>query len=304
MSENIEGHILNTIQTVAKAVPDTANAIAKINEIKRTTGISKRQSKRMMLECKTYAEIAENFKKLCEGNPGYYYVQRIGNIEMSNLRDILTLAQREFNKEDTIPDVELDKEWLLKFLDTAGQTSEIEKQKILSKVLVGQLKIPDCVSYRTLRILKDLSKKEIDVFKKVLSCSFKYGNAYILIPKGFNSNYLQFADIMQLNECELMDSSAKTLNFTDYTSLTTISDRYLLNIKNTTNHSISLDCYYFTNSGIELALLMEINEAPFENIKELALKCKKEQTTLEMFELIEKQGSILHYKNSNLLDIN
>ncbi len=301
--DNTSELIINTIKTVADAVPNTINGIAKIKEIQRTTGISARQSKRLLRESETNEQLALAFQKFCDANPGYYYKQTIGNIEMSNLGKILEYAKMEFQADETIPNENLDEEWLLKFLNTAGQVSEEEKQRILGKVLAGQLKKPDSISYRTLTILQTLTKKELLLFKKALSCAFYLPNIFALLLKKGNEAMLSVNDIMYLDECNLIDgSTSKVFSVTNGSYLFSCNNKYLLIVKQQSCNTIESGCYFFTNAALELLPFIKIEEAPLEEIKTFVSQCKNNGPAYSLHEVVSINGNNVQYFTKDLLD--
>lgn len=304
MNNSIVEPVVSTIKTCANAISETTNAIAKIDEIKRTTGISKRQSNRLILEAKTNERLAQSFAKMCEDYPGLYYEVQIGNMKVTNIGQILSLAEKEFNQDETIPKIEIDNEWMFKFLDMAGEVSDLEKQTILAKVLAGQMKKPDSISYRTLRILKDLSQKDVKVFRKAISCSFHYRNLLMLIPRNNGANnYISVAEIMLLNECGLMDSSStKSYNINKEIKLTSCSNQFLLIISSKNETKVSIDCHYFTDSALELLPFMTVEEANLDIMKEYATICCGSNKNVSLHNLIEKTEEVYHYAKVSLLD--
>ena len=294
--------ILKTVQSVAESVSDTTNGIAKIKEIQRTTGITKRQSHKMLRESHTNQKIALDFQQFCEANPGFYFKQRIGNIEMSNLGKILEFAITEFQERDNIPNVQLDNEWLLKFLDTAGQVSDEEKQKIMAKVLAGQLKKPDSISYRTLSILKVLTKKELQIFKKAVSYCFYKPNKYaLLLRNGFDS-LLTVDEIMYLDECNLLDNStvsALSVHPSDW--MLTCKREYILMTNVPNGGQANIDCFYFTNAALELIPFITTEEVPIIQLKDFILKIANPNISFELHKTLYEENGNLHYNIENLL---
>ncbi|MDE6105243.1 MAG: DUF2806 domain-containing protein [Clostridia bacterium] len=299
--ENLPGLIVSTIQTAVEAVPNTVNGIAKIKEIQRSTGITKRQSKNLLRESETNEEIVLAFQKFCEANPGYYYKQVIGNIEMSNLGKILEYAKSEFKQDENIPDTKLDNEWLLKFLDTAGQVSDEEKQRILAKVLAGQLKKPDSISYRTLSILKTLTTKELVLFKKAVSCCFYMPNAFALLLKNRNHAMLSVAEIMYLDECNLLDGTEKTLIVNGKLNLLSCNNKYVLNMSPENENKEDVDCYYLSNAAFELLPLVNAEEVQIDDMKGFILKCKVSNISFSLHKTLFEGADGLHYSDENLL---
>lgn len=294
--------ILKTTQSVAESVSGTTSGIAKIKEIQRTTGISKRQSRKMVRESQTYHEIALAFQQLCEENHGFYFKQQIGNIEMSNLGKILEFAITEFQENENIPNDKLDNEWLLKFLDTAGQVSDEEKQKIMAKVLAGQLKKPDSISYRTLSILKVLTKKELQIFKKAVSYCFYKPNEYaLLLRNGFDS-LLTVDEIMYLDECNLLDNStvsALSVHPSDW--MLTCKREYILIANVLNGDQANIDCFYFTNAALELIPLITTENVPINQLKDFILKIASPNISFELHKTTYEENEKLHYNNENLL---
>lgn len=301
MEQNNAQLIIDTFKTVAESVGQTTKAIATIKEIKRTTGINKRQSNKIKLEANTDLEIAEMFKHWCESNPGYFYMSKIGNMHISNIGKILELAQKGFDDKDEIPKQALDKEWLLKFLDVSGQTSDEEKQKILAKVLCGQLKKPDSVSYRTLDLLKNLSKKDIELFKKVISYSLSFNNI-VFIPRNERSNYIQCDEIFYLAECGLMDDSNLKMFTTNIVSakFLTSNRNYVCVINKGKLEKIDIDCYFFTNCAVELINLLQVQECEIEHIKQCLLP-NKNKYNISMFKTTGFEPNIINIINLDLM---
>lgn len=299
--ENLPNLVLSTIQTAVGAVPNTVNGIAKIKEIQRSTGITKRQSKSLLRESETNEQIALAFQKFCEANPGYYYKQAIGNIEMSNLGKILEFAKSEFKQNETIPDTKLNNEWLLKFLDTAGEVSDEEKQRILAKVLAGQLKKPESISYRTLSILKTLTKTELSLFKKAVSCCFYMPSAYALLLKNGNEAMLSVGEIMYLDECNLIDgTTSKTLIAKYELGLLSCKCKYVLQI-HPENENANVNCYYLTNAALELLPYIKTDEIDISEMKEFIMKCKNQNFTFSLHKTLFEENDRVHFSNENLL---
>lgn len=296
MNENIPELVLSTIKTIADSTAQTTNGIAKIKEIQRTTGITKKQKKKLERELEFNLQASNEFKNWCDQNPGYLYEAHIGNIKLTNLNTIFNYAKLEFDKTESVPQQELEQEWLLKFLDVSGETSDIEKQQILAKVFAGQLKKPSCISYRTLNILKHISKEEIEIFKKALSCSF-YNNNMLFIARGKEClDYFKFGEIMRLEECGLMESSGMKL-FQGHGDIRLVSStkKYLVRIISEQQEKIKLSCYYFTSAGRELYDILNINEAPQQIIIDYAKLWNSDKNKVSVHKYMYEENGASHY---------
>ena len=296
MSQNIGELILTTTQGISDAVSQTTNGIAKIKEIIRTTGISKRQSSKIILESETNMQVAENFTQLCLKNPGILYIQTVGNMYCSNIFQVLKYAQNEFEKTEEVPDVELNNEWLFKFLDISGQCFDEEKQHILG--YIGD-KVKKYVSYRTLRILKDLTISDISLFKRALYCSLCTRNT-LFIPR--NQNVITYSEILHLSECELMSSNGFT-NFApkcSSTHLLSCNNQFIVFMKSKKDCDITAPCYNFTESAIELSKFIKYDNIDVEIMK-ATLKDYTKNYEIALHSITNIDDNIINYEDINLM---
>ena len=291
-----------TIKSIAEGFSQTTTAIAKINEIARTNGISKRKSKRLLLESETNLKIAEEVKKWCENNPGFYYEMKVGNLKINNMKQILELTKQEFKEGEVIPKSE-NYDWMLKFLDVAGETSDEEKQRLLSKVLAGEMRKPNTISYRSLRILKDMSRKDLVLFRKAISCCFNYNDIMTFIPKsGISIKYLSVAEIMYLNECGLLDNGDKNFQFTGQIKLITSSKKYMVMLNpKIENTKCDLTCIYLTESAMELFRLMNVEEVEENVIKNYLLDSKCSSFDISLHPWVHKENGSDYYSREDIL---
>lgn len=294
--------VINTIGKVAETIGETTTAIAKLKEIKRTTGISNRQRKKLLNESTTNLELANNFLKLCQKNPGILFTQKIGNFYMSNISATLDYANNKINPDELVPNTTLDDEWIVKFLDIAGQTTNQEKQKILADVLIGKIKKPDTISYRTLRILGDLTKKEIELFYKALSVAFYSENNYAFIPRDINNNFekISLSEILILDECNLIDSSPSIgLNIKKEINVISCDKSHVLIIN--PKKPIKLNCNYFSESALELIPFISFNTNFSNSIIESAKKFNCDDVDISLFKITKIENDSIYYDKTNLI---
>ncbi len=305
MNELNTNTIIEAVGNIANSVGQTANAIATIKGIKRTTGISKKQANRLKLEAETNIAIANEFKKWCDDNPGFLYVSKVGNMMLTNVTRVLDYAQDEFTKDENIPKQQLDPEWLTKFLDIAGQTANEEKQKILAKVLCGQLKKPNSISYRALGILKDMSEADILLFRKAISVSFHDNTGLMLLPRESNKRlHVSIGEIMKLGECGLLDNSDfRNLNVSNGNiDLLSSDNNYLIRISSKTmDAGFELNAYFFTSSASELYNFLKVPEADVELLKDYARVYQTDKLETSLFKFSYKKDNLLYFTTENLL---
>lgn len=90
--------------------------------------------------------------------------------------------------------------WISRFIDSAKYVTESEIKDLWAKVLAGEILQPNTVSLRTLDVLKNMSKKDAELFMKVMP--FIINNSYILKNTELLAKYgISYDDILKLDEC-------------------------------------------------------------------------------------------------------
>lgn len=90
------------------------------------------------------------------------------NIKQKNLK----AAVDEAELDKIIAPHEPEKDWFLKWMDAAQGISKENLQKILGKILSNEIRRPESFSIRTLEIVKNLSKNELELFQKFCDISY------------------------------------------------------------------------------------------------------------------------------------
>lgn len=89
--------------------------------------------------------------------------------EGENLHTTLALAMEELARTpgDKVSDKAVDKDWFSRWRAEARLVTSDELRRMWARILVEEVKEPEAVSLRTFDILKNLTKKDIELFKKV-----------------------------------------------------------------------------------------------------------------------------------------
>jgi len=69
---------------------------------------------------------------------------------------------------------EPEKDWLQKWVDVSQTISKEEVQNMLARILSGEVKNPNTFSLRTLDVIKNLSKNELEIFQVFCDISFNF----------------------------------------------------------------------------------------------------------------------------------
>lgn len=111
-------------------------------------------------------DIPENNENLLKSAGQRFLVEQ--QIKQENFKSIVDDAHLE---EIENPQ-ELDKDWFLKWMEISQYVSKENIQKILAKIISGEVKKTGTFSLRTLEIIKNLSKEELDIFQRLCDISY------------------------------------------------------------------------------------------------------------------------------------
>ena len=205
-----------------------------------------------------------------------------------------------------------DFDWFFRFYEAASTVSDAAMQKLWAKILAGEVSEPSAFSFKTIDILKDISKKDAELFIKVCSCSFALGNTMYLPREDeyHNANDVLYEDIMKLNELGLMfnDGTIRTEFEVDTIPKCILINNELfmmISSKHEENIKFSINQYPFTEAGREIASLISQRPSDDTFIEYAELLSKKNDNCIfSIYRMIERDGDDFTYINKNLLDIN
>jgi len=171
------------------------------------------------------------------------------------------LVYQELTKQENIEEI-ADK--AIKYLDK--EVSD-KPQEIWAKILANEVSKPNTISFRTLEVVSNLSKKEAELFQ--IACSLASNKDTIWKYKGknaFNEYGLKYGNLMILKDAGLIHHGdqltitlprIKQLNTFLFTHLIG-NDIYLMqNLKNPTLEVAKFNQIAFTKAGKELCSLID-----------------------------------------------
>lgn len=158
----------------------------------------------------------------------YRAQQRFLHDEIDNQNNIdnIIIEASKFIPEN-VSDIPVDKDWRRRFFTRAKEISIDDAQKIWSQILVKEISEPGSISYKTIDILYNLTKKEAVVFNKycknliyVKYCDsntdFIKQGSYISFPKfnfknikDINDLYITADDEILLSDLSLISESSR-----------------------------------------------------------------------------------------------
>lgn len=129
--------------------------------------------------------------------------------KQKNIEDIIIGAYFNIETNSEVSEEELQGEWINRFFNIAGEISSDDLKLIWSKILSEEIRNPGNCSIRTLETLRNISRKEAEIFKKISNYIFKSGNIYYLPNEDSLLKDVNITDneILQLDEAGLINSS-------------------------------------------------------------------------------------------------
>lgn len=144
--------------------------------------------------------------------------QRLLNKELKkqlNIENIIALTEENLSGEEAITDEDVNEDWVNRFFNIASEISDKDIQKIWAKILSEEIKKPNSYSFRTLDVLRNLSKQEATIFLKVAKLKIKTEDYFFILSEGnldfFKSFNLKFKDISLLEEIGLLEAGRFTV---------------------------------------------------------------------------------------------
>ncbi len=175
--------------------------------------------------------------------------------KQKNIEDIIAGAYENLETEQNVSEEPLQEEWINRFFNVVGEVSSDELKTIWSRILSEEIKEPGKCSIRTLESLRNISKNEAEIFKKVSNYIIQYQNVCYLpneeeLLEIANINY---GEILKLDEAQLINSSSQvnallTFNENNKENYLIYNDIIIFCEKNE-NIKIELSAYPLTEVG-------------------------------------------------------
>ena len=180
----------------------------------------------------------------------------------SNIVSVVRVAAAELGGKE-VPNHEPDPDWTARFFDCVQDVSSEDMQKIWAKILSGEVETPGRTSLRTLDTLRNMTKKDADMFRDV--CNFIIDD-FVFYDEKYARSYdtLRYDNLLHLQDCGLINAGplAKNLHWDDRTYREGFVFRYqdiLLKSINEkkTEKDTTIQSVMLTTAGRELSRIAE-----------------------------------------------
>lgn len=175
--------------------------------------------------------------------------------KQKNIEDILSEAYNNLETEKEVSEEPIEEDWINRFFNIVGDVSNDDLKSIWSKILSEEIKQPGKCSLRTLECLRNISKYEAELFRKIANYIIKYGDVYYLPNEKelLESVKIYYGNILKLDEASLINSSSNVnakLDFDENTKENYLTYNNIIIIcKKEGNHEINLQAYPLTEVG-------------------------------------------------------
>lgn len=191
--------------------------------------------------------------------------------------------QRFLPQKKAAGKAKLDADWLARFIDCAQDVSDDEMRLLWAKILSGELSKPNSISVMTLETLRNMSKRDAEIFHKLASFTIvddEGGDPFI--PNNgvwSDDNYksdeeygISYDELLWMQELRLINlNNGLQMNFKKDDNETRVESTLKcgnLSIKISSENDFSIPCYAYTRVGAQLYSLIEDitpNKAFFED---------------------------------------
>lgn len=131
--------------------------------------------------------------------------------KQENIEAVVDKAYQLLEQETYASEEPVDNGWMIRFMNSVADVSNMELQKVWAEILAKEIKQPDSVSLRTLNVLSNLSKSDAELFMKY--CPFvlfdSNDSAFIISDYGdiIKKYGMKYDDFLKLDECRLLNSN-------------------------------------------------------------------------------------------------
>ena len=182
-------------------------------------------------------------------------------------------------------------------------------QNLWAKILAGEVAQPSTFSLKTIDVMRNLSKKDAELFIKMCSHSFIADATNCFLPNEeefIKTVGIQYEDIMKLSELGLMfNDGTISLNFDigKKPVLLVHNKKLIMMISSTSGNTekARIGQYPLTEVGKELLTLINetASEEDFLKYAEV-LSCNKSYK-ISVHNIIKSDGNLIEYEKTNLM---
>lgn len=289
----------NNLDTISSAVGPVAGALFTAIFLRHNTKTDEFEK----IKAGQFKEVADDL--LASGKMTYTEYYKANNF--------LTVAKKADGYYKEHPRLEekgtYDFDWFMRFFEAVGNVSDETMQNLWARILAGEIAQPSTFSLKTVDVMRNLSKRDAELFIKVCSHSFiSSATNYFLPNEDEFIEYvgIQYADIMKLSELGLIFNDATiTLNMDISNEPQILINNHslimLITSASGNSEKASIRQYPFTEVGKELSTMISESTSDEDFVKYGQLLSRNKSHKISVHKVIKWNGDSVDYNKINLI---
>ena len=181
-----------------------------------------------------------------------------GRKRLANVRSVLEDAAEELGDKE-VADHEPDPDWTARYFGYVQDVSSEDLRKIWAKILAGEVESPGRTSLRTLDTLKNMTKRDAEMFRDI--CPSIIGDGYLFYDDSVKElSTLALNNLLHLQDCYLLNlerglESVRQWGEENYIVLEYQSGALMITSNGTPDGPLRIPIMRLTSAGRELGRL-------------------------------------------------
>lgn len=218
--------------------------------------------------------------------------------KQENIESVIENAFEELKDKEVESYEKIDKDWMLRFINSVEDISNEDMQKLWAKILAGEVVKPNSFSLRTLEVLRSINKNEAELFSRlcnvVLNKSFVYCNNEIIQKYGITYN-----DILRLDECGLVNSDSLlqlNIKLSEIPKIIIDYEKHILLAESSDDITLQVPQYPLTEAGKNLYIITN-GQISFEYLVDVSRDLRKNNPScnLTLNKVTKREGNVVKY---------
>lgn len=232
--------------------------------------------------------------------------------EYYKANNFLDVAQKadlyysEMKREESSESYDFD--WFMRFYEAVGDVSDTEIQEIWARILAGEINSPTSFSMKTIDVLRNLSKKDAELFGSICTFCMESGDHSFLpnYDEYLNMCGITYSDVMRLSELGLINNGpliVLKVPIDNQARVFSSDDKYVLFLHTEKDETQSLDVkqYPLTIAGRELRSILEYERDEQAMIRFGRVLSTNESVNVSVNRIVKIKGGTITYNSDNLL---
>ena len=287
------------LKTMSSAVGPVAGALFTAIFLRHNTKTDEFEK----IKAGKFKEVADDL--LASGKMTYTEYYKASNF--------LTVAQKadQYYQEQPRSDEQgtYDFDWFVRFFEAAGNVSDDTMQNLWAKILAGEIAQPSTFSLKTIDVVRNLSKKDAELFIKICSHSFVSSGTNCFLPN--EDEYLEtvgitYADIMKLSEIGLMFNDgliSLSMSISSEPRILVNSHSLIMVMASSSGkpEEANIRQYPFTEVGNEVSTLISKSASDEDFLKYGEILSHNKSYKISVHKVIEWVGTSVRHEKQDLI---